>query len=107
MAANIAVELGIPDRLWHEHGGWRSVQAAQGYVVTSRDLKLKTTRSMLRVLSDGGLPAGAHGPPPPFVHSPRREGCQDENVQVPQRGTRVLGQYRNMSRLKAWMRGEG
>ena len=25
MAANIAVELGIPDRLWHEHGGWRSV----------------------------------------------------------------------------------
>ena len=80
MAANIAVELGIPDRLWHEHGGWRSVQAAQGYVVTSRELKLKTTRSMLCVLLDGGLPAGAHGPPPPLIHLPRTGGYQDENV---------------------------
>lgn len=35
VAANIPAEFGSPDPLWQQHGGWRSVQAAQGYVLTS------------------------------------------------------------------------
>lgn len=44
--ATLAANLGIPDRLWMEHGGWRSERAARGYVKTSRQGKLIVTQEM-------------------------------------------------------------
>ena len=45
-------------------------------------------------------PTAPH-PPPPSVHSPDIEYRQEDNVQIPQRGTQVLGHYRNVICLKA------
>lgn len=107
VAENIAPKLGIPDCIWRERSVWRPVQATQGYVVTSRDLKLKTTRIMLRALSNGVPPPGAHGPWPPSIQSPDSQDLQNENVQVPYRENQALGQYCNVSHLKSWMWRQG
>lgn len=68
IAANIAVQLGIPNRLWQEHGGWRSIRSTQGHVANNRELKLKMYRTMLHALAIVALPVGAHGPLLPFVY---------------------------------------
>ncbi len=44
--ATLAANLSVPDQLWREHGGWRSVRAALGYVKTARAAKLSVTRAM-------------------------------------------------------------
>ena len=50
--ATLAANLGVDDKLWMEHGGWRSQSAALGYVRTSVAAKLSVTTAMR-----GGIPA--------------------------------------------------
>lgn len=44
--ATMAANQGVPDRIWMEHGGWKSSKAAAGYVKSSREAKLSVTHSM-------------------------------------------------------------
>ena len=44
--ATLAANRGVPDRVWMEHGGWKSSRAAAGYVKSSREVKLSVTHSM-------------------------------------------------------------
>lgn len=46
--ATLAANNGVPDKLWMEHGGWRSARAAQGYVKTAHSLKAQVTRTMVQ-----------------------------------------------------------
>lgn len=48
--ATLAAELGVPDRIWREHGGWKSEKAANGYIQTSVSTKLSLTAAMLASL---------------------------------------------------------
>jgi hypothetical protein len=45
--ATLAANNGVPDKLWMEHGGWRSARAAHGYVATAHSLKEEVMRAML------------------------------------------------------------
>ena len=45
--ASTAAALGIPDRLFQRHGGWRSVKARNNYVEESLDSLLLVSKSML------------------------------------------------------------
>ena len=47
--ATLAANRGVPDRAWMEHGGWKSVKAASGYIKTSLDIKLSVTHSMFMI----------------------------------------------------------
>ena len=42
--ATLAANSGVSDRLWMEHGGWRSLRSAVGYVKTSSEVKASVTR---------------------------------------------------------------
>lgn len=55
--ATLAANCGVPDRIWREHGGWRSVRAASGYVKTAHAVKLAVTQAML----EGGYAAPGRG----------------------------------------------
>ena len=44
--ATQAANQGIPDRLWMEHGGWKSQRSAFGYVKTSSEVKAGVTQAM-------------------------------------------------------------
>jgi hypothetical protein len=55
--ATLAANAGVPDRMWREHGGWRSIRAASGYVKSSHAAKLAVTLSML----EGGYRHPARG----------------------------------------------
>ena len=100
-AADVAAELGIPDRLWQEHGGWKSASSAQVYVKTSLEAKLMPTRSMLRRLSDvAALRGPAHRRP--SLHA--SAGSRSENATVPAPGTGVLDRYRSLADRKAALR---
>ena len=44
--ATLAANSGVPDRLWMEHGGWRSFRSAVGYVKTSSEVKASVTNAM-------------------------------------------------------------
>lgn len=44
--ATLAANNGVPDKLWMEHGGWRSARAAQGYVKTAHNRKAGVTQAM-------------------------------------------------------------
>lgn len=44
--ATLAANSGVPDRLWMEHGGWRSFRSAVGYVKTSSEVKASVTKAM-------------------------------------------------------------
>ena len=44
--ATLAANQGVPDRVWMEHGGWKSAKAAAGYVKSSKEVKLSVTHSM-------------------------------------------------------------
>ena len=46
--ATLAANSGVPDRLWMEHGGWRSFRSAVGYVKTSAEAKASVTKAMFR-----------------------------------------------------------
>lgn len=48
--ASTAAALGIPDRLFQRHGGWRSVKARNNYVEESLDSLLLLSKSMLNKL---------------------------------------------------------
>jgi len=50
--ATLAANCGIQDRLWREHGGWRSERCALGYVQTAASAKLAVTSAMLLAVSD-------------------------------------------------------
>lgn len=52
--ATLAANNGVPDKLWMEHGGWRSARAAQGYVKTAHSLKLEVTSAMANGWSADG-----------------------------------------------------
>ena len=49
--ATLAANCGIQDRLWREHGGWRSEKCALGYVQTAASAKLAVTAAMLLAVS--------------------------------------------------------
>lgn len=51
--ATLAANLGVPDRLWREHGGWSSVRASLGYIKTAHDAKLRVTRTMVEGAAKG------------------------------------------------------
>lgn len=53
--ATLAANHGVQDKLWMEHGGWRSARAAQGYVKTAHGLKASVTQAMV----GGAAPAGS------------------------------------------------
>lgn len=65
--ATLAANNGVPDKLWREHGGWRSARAAQGYVKTAHELKSSVTQRMVESGSGqanggaGGSGAGRRG----------------------------------------------
>ena len=62
--ATLAANLGVPDRMWREHGGWRSLRAATGYVKSSHESKLAVTRAMVGEAAGGrgrGRGRGARG----------------------------------------------
>ena len=44
--ATQAANQGIPDRLWMEHGGWKSQRSAFAYVKTSSEVKASVTQAM-------------------------------------------------------------
>ena len=44
--ATLAADSGVPDRLWMEHGGWKSFRSAVGYVKTSSEAKASVTKAM-------------------------------------------------------------
>lgn len=44
--ATLAANQGISERLWMEHGGWRSQRSAFGYVKTSVEAKACVTKAM-------------------------------------------------------------
>ena len=44
--ATLAANSGVSDRLWMEHGGWRSFRSAVGYVKTSSEVKASVTKAM-------------------------------------------------------------
>ena len=44
--ATLAANSGVPDRLWMEHGGWKSFRSAVGYVKTSSEVKASVTKAM-------------------------------------------------------------
>lgn len=44
--ATAAANAGVPDRVWMEHGGWRSHRAAAGYIKTSLQVKLSVNHTM-------------------------------------------------------------
>lgn len=44
--ATRAANVDVPDRLFKEHGGWRSERAKDGYVVTRLQARLSVTRSL-------------------------------------------------------------
>ncbi|KAI8506506.1 hypothetical protein Bbelb_159330 [Branchiostoma belcheri] len=44
--ASAATAMGIPDRLIAHHGGWRSVQAREGYILESESSVLSVSRSL-------------------------------------------------------------
>ena len=44
--ATLAAACSVPDRLWMEHGGWKSSRAAVGYVKTGLAKKLSVTQTM-------------------------------------------------------------
>ena len=44
--AALAANSGVSDRLWMEHGGWRSFRSAVGYVKTSSEVKAGVTKAM-------------------------------------------------------------
>ena len=46
--ATLAANSGVPDRLWMEHGGWKSFRSAVGYVKTSSEAKASVTKAMFR-----------------------------------------------------------
>ena len=46
--ATLAANSGVPDRLWMEHGGWKSFRSAVGYVKTSKKAKASITKAMFR-----------------------------------------------------------
>ena len=50
--ATLAANCGIQDRLWREHGGWRSEKCALGYVQTAASAKLAVTAAMLLAVSN-------------------------------------------------------
>ena len=44
--ATRAANVDVPDRLFKEHGGWRSERAKDGYVVTRLQARLSVTRAL-------------------------------------------------------------
>ena len=44
--ATLAADSGVPDRLWMEHGGWRSFKSAVEYVKTSSEVMASVTKAM-------------------------------------------------------------
>ena len=44
--ATMAANAGIEDRIWQEHGGWKSQRAANGYIKTNLEVELSVTRAM-------------------------------------------------------------
>ncbi len=56
--ATLAANNGVADKLWMEHGGWRSARVAQGYVKTAHSLKASVTQAMT-----GTAPAARVAPP--------------------------------------------
>lgn len=60
--ATLAANLGVPDKLWREHGGWRSARAAQGYVKTAHTLKLGVTQAMQQRQPSPGATAPSAAP---------------------------------------------
>ena len=44
--ASAAAALGVPDRLFQRHGGWRSEKARNNYVMESFDSLLLVTKSI-------------------------------------------------------------
>ena len=46
--ATLAANSGVPDRLWMEHGGWKSFRSAVGYVKTSSEVEASDTKAMFR-----------------------------------------------------------
>ena len=44
--ATLAANSGVSDRLWMEHGGWRSFRSAVGYVKTSSEVKASVTKAI-------------------------------------------------------------
>ena len=58
--ATLAANLGVPDRMWREHGGWRSVRASTGYVKSSHASKLAVTQAMVGTAA-GGRGRGGRG----------------------------------------------
>ena len=51
--ATLAANCGVQDRLWREHGGWRSERCALGYVQTAASAKLAVTAAMLSAVHSG------------------------------------------------------
>ena len=43
--ATLAANSGVSDRLWMEHGGWRSFRSAVGYVKISSEVKASVTKA--------------------------------------------------------------
>ena len=50
--ATMAANAGIPDRIWQEHGGWKSQRAANGYIKTNLQVKLSVTQTMFFASKD-------------------------------------------------------
>ena len=46
--ASAAAALGVPDRLFQRHGGWRSEKARNNYVEESLDSLLLVSQSILQ-----------------------------------------------------------
>jgi hypothetical protein len=74
--ATLVANMGIPDRVWMEHGGWRSTRAARGYIKTAVATKLQVTQAMLEHLNLSMVPGGADGSSeqPPAGQQPPRRG---------------------------------
>lgn len=55
--ATLVANMGIPDRVWMELGGWRSVRAARGYIKTAVETKMQVTQAMFEHLTEAMVPA--------------------------------------------------
>jgi hypothetical protein len=60
--ATATANAGLPDRLWMQHGGWRSIKSVYGYIKTDVDVRLEVSRA---VYATADAPPAASAPPRP------------------------------------------